>query len=210
MTVRAAVEARAVTCRTRAGGVTVRDVSLTVDQGELVGIIGGSGSGKSTLLAALSGLHPPTAGTVQRYPDRQAGYVPAGDSMAPVLPLARALRYTGAMRGVGGANGDAVDDALDLAGLAAAASSPVGTLNPGERKRAEIAAELLASPAALFLDDASRYTLPVSLQQSVGGFDPDWGAFAAGSLLVSLPVVLAFFLVQRKLAGGLAAGAVKG
>ena len=165
MTVRAAVEARAVTCRTRAGGVTVRDVSLTVDQGELVGIIGGSGSGKSTLLAALSGLHPPTAGTVQRYPDRQAGYVPAGDSMAPVLPLARALRYTGAMRGVGGANGDAVDDALDLAGLAAAASSPVGTLNPGERKRAEIAAELLASPAALFLDEPTEFLDPAQAAQ---------------------------------------------
>ena len=164
MTVQAAVEARAVTCRTRAGGVTVRDVSLTVGQGELVGIIGGSGSGKSTLLAALSGLRPPTVGTVQRYPDRQAGYVPAGDSIAPVLPLARALRYTGAMRGVGASN-DVVDDALDLAGLAAAASIPVGTLNPGERKRAEIAAELLASPAALFLDEPTELLDPAQAAQ---------------------------------------------
>jgi ABC-type multidrug transport system ATPase subunit len=165
MTVQAAVEARAVTCRTRAGGVTVRDVSLTVGQGELVGIIGGSGSGKSTLLAALSGLRPPAAGTVLRYPDRQAGYVPAGDSIAPVLPLARALRYTGAMCGVSDSSSDAVDDALDLAGLAAAASIPVGTLNPGERKRAEIAAELLADPAALFLDEPTAFLDPAQAVQ---------------------------------------------
>jgi arabinogalactan oligomer/maltooligosaccharide transport system permease protein len=64
--------------------------------------------------------------------------------------------------------------------------------------------------AALFLDDVSRYTLPVTLQQSVGGFDPDWGAFAAGSLLVSLPVVAGFFVAQKQLTSGLASGAVKG
>ena len=153
----AAVEARAVTSRTRTGGVTVRDVSLTVGQGELVAIIGGSGSGKSTLLAVLSGRRPPTTGAVLRHPGLQVALVPAGDSIAPVLPLARALRYSAALRGVGDSGGDAVDDALDLAGLAAAGSIPVGTLNPGERKRAEIAAELLAGPAALFLDEPTAF-----------------------------------------------------
>ncbi len=64
--------------------------------------------------------------------------------------------------------------------------------------------------AALFLDDVGRYTLPVTLQQSVGGFDPDWGAFAAGSLIVSIPVIALFFVVQKQLVSGLASGAVKG
>jgi ABC-type multidrug transport system ATPase subunit len=152
MTVQAAIEARAVTYRTRTGGVTVRDVSLTVGQGELVAIIGGSGSGKTTLLDALSGLLAPTSGTVFRYPEGQIGYVPAGDSLHPVLPLAEALRYAAVLRGVrdpGGATGQA----LAAVGLAAEASRCVGALNPGERKRAEIAAELLADPAALFLDE---------------------------------------------------------
>jgi arabinogalactan oligomer/maltooligosaccharide transport system permease protein len=64
--------------------------------------------------------------------------------------------------------------------------------------------------AALFLDDVGRYTLPITLQQSVGGFDPDWGAFAAGSLIVSIPVIGLFFVVQKQLVAGLASGAVKG
>ncbi len=64
--------------------------------------------------------------------------------------------------------------------------------------------------ASVFLDDVTRYTLPVTLQQSVGGFDPDWGLFAAGSLVLSLPVVLVFFFVQRQMVEGLTAGAVKG
>ncbi len=64
--------------------------------------------------------------------------------------------------------------------------------------------------ASIFLDDVTRYTLPVTLQQAVGGYDPNWGLFAAGSLLLSIPVVLVFFFVQRHMVQGLTAGAVKG
>jgi ABC-type bacteriocin/lantibiotic exporter with double-glycine peptidase domain len=46
----------------RSGAVTLEDVSLTIDPGELVAIIGGSGSGKSTLLDTMCGLRPPAAG----------------------------------------------------------------------------------------------------------------------------------------------------
>src|ERR1700722_6531584 len=145
--VQAAIEARALTYRTRAGEVTVRDVSLTVGQGELVAIIGTSGSGKATLLASMSGVCPPTSGTVLRHvpgDERPAGigYVPRGDTMHPVLPLARALRYTAALRGVH-ASPEAVEYALGLVGLTAGAGVPFGTLDPGERKRAAIGAELL-------------------------------------------------------------------
>jgi ABC-type multidrug transport system ATPase subunit len=152
--VQAAIEARAVTFRRRAGEVMVRDISLTVGRAELVAIIGGSGSGKTTLLDALSGLRPPTSGEVLRNEPRQLGYVPRGDSVSSVLPLARALRYTAALRGVY-RPGNAVADALGLVGLANEASLPVGQLNPGARKRAAIAAELLSGPADLFLDEAT-------------------------------------------------------
>ncbi|NUP13437.1 MAG: ABC transporter permease subunit [Polyangiaceae bacterium] len=64
--------------------------------------------------------------------------------------------------------------------------------------------------ASVFLDDVTAYTLPVTLQQSVGGFDPNWGLFAAGSLVLSIPVVLVFFFVQKQMVEGMTAGAVKG
>jgi ABC-type multidrug transport system ATPase subunit len=169
MTVQAAIEARAVTYRTRAGGITVRDVSLTVGQGELVALVGGSGSGKATLLEALSGLLPPTSGTISRHPGGQIGYVPAGDSLHPVLPLGDALRYAAALRGVQDFRGEdhagATGDALSLVGLTAEAGVPVGALNPGGRKRAEIAAELLAGPAALFLDEPTAALDPAQATQ---------------------------------------------
>jgi ABC-type multidrug transport system ATPase subunit len=160
--VQAAIEARAVNHRTRAGQVTVRDVSLTVGHGELVAIIGGSRSGKTTLLNAMSGLRPPTSGTILR--QAQAGYVPTGDTMYPVLPLARALRYTAALRGAGGSD-EVVGQVLAAVGLAAEAAVPVGALNPGERKRAAIAAELLAGPAQLFLDEPAAGLDPAQATQ---------------------------------------------
>lgn len=64
--------------------------------------------------------------------------------------------------------------------------------------------------AATFLDDPSRFTLPVALARLVGEYRTDWGHFAAGALLVSLPVVTLFFVLQRQLVAGLTQGSVKG
>lgn len=64
--------------------------------------------------------------------------------------------------------------------------------------------------AYTFLTDEGKYTLPVMLKSSVGQFSADWGQFAAGALLTSLPVMALFYVVQKYLVGGLTAGAVKG
>lgn len=64
--------------------------------------------------------------------------------------------------------------------------------------------------AATFMNNELSYTLPVGLQQMVGQFSVEWGHFAAGSILVSLPVVILFFLLQKNLVGGLTSGGVKG
>ncbi|MET0593881.1 MAG: carbohydrate ABC transporter permease [Polyangiaceae bacterium] len=64
--------------------------------------------------------------------------------------------------------------------------------------------------AATLLSRESAFTLPVVLQRYVGEYDAAWGPFAAGSILVSLPVMAIFYLLQRHLVAGLTSGAVKG
>jgi arabinogalactan oligomer/maltooligosaccharide transport system permease protein len=64
--------------------------------------------------------------------------------------------------------------------------------------------------AATFMDDETRYTAPVGLRFFVSEFSSQWGYFAAGSLMVSLPVVVLFLLLQKFLVSGLTAGGVKG
>ncbi len=64
--------------------------------------------------------------------------------------------------------------------------------------------------AATLLGDERAYTLPVVLNGYVGEFSAEWGNFAAGAILVSLPVTALFFILQRQLVEGLTAGGVKG
>ncbi len=64
--------------------------------------------------------------------------------------------------------------------------------------------------AATLLGDERAYTLPVVLNGYVGEFGAEWGRFSAGAILVSLPVTLLFFALQRFLVEGLTAGSVKG
>jgi arabinogalactan oligomer/maltooligosaccharide transport system permease protein len=64
--------------------------------------------------------------------------------------------------------------------------------------------------AATLLSRKSAFTLPIVLQSYVGEHLANWGVFAAGALLVSAPVMILFYIVQRQLISGLTAGGVKG
>jgi arabinogalactan oligomer/maltooligosaccharide transport system permease protein len=64
--------------------------------------------------------------------------------------------------------------------------------------------------AATLLGDERAWTLPVVLQGYVGEHGADWGHFSAGAIVVSVPVVALFFVLQKQLVEGLSAGSVKG
>jgi len=64
--------------------------------------------------------------------------------------------------------------------------------------------------AATFMANESSYTLPVVLQGYVGAKAVDWGAFAAGAIVVSIPVMSLFFMLEKHMVSGLTSGSVKG
>ncbi|HVK23983.1 MAG TPA: carbohydrate ABC transporter permease [Actinokineospora sp.] len=64
--------------------------------------------------------------------------------------------------------------------------------------------------AFTFLDDETKYTLPIMLQYFFGRSGNEWGPIMAASTLLTVPVIIFFILVQRRMVTGLTAGAVKG
>ncbi len=64
--------------------------------------------------------------------------------------------------------------------------------------------------AATFIEDEMAYTAPIGLRFFVSEYASQWGSFAAGSVLVSIPVVALFLALNRFLVSGLTAGGVKG
>lgn len=144
------------------------EVSLSIDPGELVAVIGASGAGKTTLLEALAGLRPHDSGGVCFVDERPGasegatrapaiGYVPQDDIIHQELALDRTLLHAALLRlpatTTRQAASDDVDRVLDVLDLRAVAGVRVGALSGGQRKRASIAVELLARPAVCFLDE---------------------------------------------------------
>lgn len=151
-----------------AGGRRILDqVSLNIDAGEFVGVLGGSGHGKTTLLNALCGINPPTSGAVRlggvpladrgRLREIGIGYVPQDDIVHRELTVNEAITFSARLRlRLPRHQIDAlVSRITKRLGLAPHAQQHVADLSGGQRKRVSIAIELLAKPSILFLDEPS-------------------------------------------------------
>ncbi len=152
----------------KAAGPALQDVSIVVNTGERLGILGPNGGGKTTLLRLALGLLRPAVGTVRIFGLEPAvarhrgliGYVPQKVeaemgfplSVRQVVTLGAAWR-TPAWRRVSAEHRRAVDTALDLCGAADFADRPIGTLSGGQTQRAMIARALAAEPRVLILDE---------------------------------------------------------
>ena len=142
-----------------AGGRTILDgVSLQIPACSFVGILGGSGQGKSTLMTAICGIRRPTRGSVT-IDGAAVGYVPQDDIVHVELTVEQAIRHSAKLRldaRIPPAEIRAlVDEIILRLGLEEHRHKQINRLSGGQRKRVSIATELLAKPAALFLDEPS-------------------------------------------------------
>jgi putative ABC transport system ATP-binding protein len=157
-----------VTLSSAAGPVKIlRGVSLDVDEGSSVSVVGPSGSGKSTLLAVIGGIERPTAGTV-RIAGRDLGDLDE-DELASfrgrqigilfqqfhLIPTMTALENVAVPLELAGAR-DAFDQAeerLAEVGLAQRAEHYPGQLSGGEQQRVALARALSNQPKLLLADE---------------------------------------------------------
>lgn len=145
----------------------LHDVSLDIQPGELVAIVGGSGAGKTTLMNAISGFTSKTGGTVvidgqdldRNYASLKSiiGYVPQQDIVYDNLPLDHMLDYAARMRMPQDTTPDErrqrIKEVLEIVKMTDFRTTLIRKLSGGQKKRASIAVELLADPSLLFLDE---------------------------------------------------------
>ena len=143
--------------------VVLDRISLHVQAGEIVAVLGASGSGKTTLLRVIAGLETPGAGTVwlaganisaTPVHRRGIGMVFQDNQLFPHLSVAENVAYALRVQGTAAPERQRrVRAALELVGLADFEARAVGQLSGGEAKRVAVARALVAAPQVLLLDE---------------------------------------------------------
>ncbi len=162
------------------GDITVlRDVSMTVEQGRTLGVLGRNGMGKTTLIRCLAGLIPATAGSItfeDRDITRLAPHerarrgittVVQGRGIFPRLTVAENLEMGRIAAGRPGRS--RLEEVLDyFPQLAARLAQVASTLSGGEQQMLAVGRGLMTDPRLMLLDEPSEGIMPILVQQIAG------------------------------------------
>lgn len=152
----------------------LREVSLSVRRGQIVGLIGPNGAGKSTLLNLIAGLIVPTEGTITvcGHPARSTrahdglGYMPEHPVFLGGYSARATLRYHGALLGLsGGALAAQVDKSVQRLQMQDFVDRPCADFSQGMKQRLALGIAMMHEPQILLLDEPSNGLDPVGIIQ---------------------------------------------
>lgn len=154
-------------------GYVITDISLSLEQGEFISILGQNGSGKSTLIKALQGFLKNVSGRVEvegedlfslnpRQIAKKIAYVPQISgltfefSVAEIIHMGR-YAHQGRWGGSSAVDSGIIDEVMDLTQTAHLKEKKIAHLSGGERQRVMIARALAQDTPLLFLDEPSSH-----------------------------------------------------
>ena len=146
------------------GHIAVKDISLTIKQGELFSILGPSGSGKSSLLQCISGLELPQEGSIsihgedvtqQPASERDTAMVFQNLALFPHMSVEENIEYGLKREGIKKSERESrIQEYLELVDLAGYNNRDIEQLSGGEQQRVALARSLVLQPDVLLLDEA--------------------------------------------------------
>lgn len=184
----------------------LRDISLSIDEGEFVAIVGFSGSGKTTLMSLMAGLIAPDAGSIRfanepvTGPGPERGIVFQNYSLMPWLTVGGNIAL--AVDAVHGRQSKAERAALvrryvDLVGLGAAIERRPAELSGGMRQRVAVARALAMEPKLLLLDEPLSALDALTRGKLQGEIEAIWSKTRKTVVLVTNDVDEAILLADR-------------
>jgi branched-chain amino acid transport system ATP-binding protein len=155
----------------------LKGISLTVEEGEIVTLIGSNGAGKSTTLRSISGMTPPRVGSI-RFKDKEIGETPVqeivrlgisqspeGRKIFPRMSVRENLDLGAYLRRDEDINSD-LDRVFDLfPRLKEREKQKAGTMSGGEQQMLAMGRALMARPTVLLLDEPSMGLAPVLVER---------------------------------------------
>ena len=156
----------------------IHDISLQIDKGEIVALLGRNGAGKSTLMRYASGLIPPMSGTVEingsRLPEDPAkrsragiGYVPQGRFVFPRMTVSENIAVAAASHGYD--HRAVVEQSIeDFPILKPKANDLAGGLSGGQQQVLALARALATRPDILLLDEPTEGVQPSIVDEIAG------------------------------------------
>ncbi len=152
----------------------VDDVSITINSGEIVGLLGHNGAGKTTIMKMITGFLEPTEGTIivngkeigtnRRSVQQDIGYLPENCPVYPDMTVIDYLDYMASLHGLSeGKRAPLVIAAIGRTGLKEKAFQPISTLSRGYRQRTGVAQAILHEPDILILDEPTNGLDPTQI-----------------------------------------------
>lgn len=147
----------------------LKDICLSIGDGEIVGLLGPNGAGKSTLMKILVGVWDATNGEVQV--PKSIGYLPEQNPLYEDMYVREYLRFFAELRmkAIGErreAKGEKeiVEELIERVGLTAEAHKRIGQLSKGYRQRVGLAQAMIGNPELLILDEPTTGLDPNQLE----------------------------------------------
>ncbi len=154
--------------------VAVNDLSFSVKQGEVLGLVGPNGAGKTTTLRALAGIHPPTDGQIRICgfdlrldpvaAKQRLAFMPDEPRLFDYLTVEEHLQFIGRLYGVTGVDGK-IDPLLREFELADQRKSLPGELSRGMKQKLMIACGFLHDPEVLIFDEPLTGLDPLGIRR---------------------------------------------